>query len=309
MQNQLNSQYIPQQAVQPCYQPSPTASVGAVNIQIFNPTAYPYQTPAQGFYQAVPCASYPCNYNNMTMQPNVAQQQNVNGQSVQADNGQQITPSAQNVNQQAIQPTDNNLMAQNSSVAASSNGQNEPKKAEESQKPKVPLTDDYIKTLENYLNSQDKKIRLMGAKELFDRFKEDETRVSDPALTALLNKVLQDPSETVKFVGLTALDTGYAIGNDETVQILKNIQTQNTSYGEDASLAAQILLKMSGKQAKQDAGMVVNPSVVQEKNLQVQPEQNNLNKMPNDDGILLTKDNNKVAANALNNNQAVENAV
>jgi len=33
----------------------------------------------------------------------------------------------------------------------------------------VELTDDYIRTLENYLNSQDSEIRLMGAKDLIAR--------------------------------------------------------------------------------------------------------------------------------------------
>ena len=37
----------------------------------------------------------------------------------------------------------------------------------------VPLTDEYIKSLENYLNSQDSKVRLMGAKDVLERFKED----------------------------------------------------------------------------------------------------------------------------------------
>ena len=156
-----------------------------------------------------------------------------------------------------INPSMNQTMNLNNNqngIAAQGDGA-ETKKTEEKKenKPKVALTDDYIKTLENYLNSQDKKIRLMGAKELFDRFKEDETRKDDAALTALLNKTLQDPAETVKFVALTALDAGYATGNDETAQILTQMQSSNSSYGEDAALASQILLKMSGYKANADA--------------------------------------------------------
>ena len=242
MQNQINTQYLPQGnynqyqmtpqtpvcQASGCYPTGP--SVGAVNIQIYNPTAN-----HQGMYQP-----YPYNYNNMFQQQQMAQP---------------IQPSQyQNGN---INPSMNQTMNLNNNqngIAAQGDGA-ETKKTEEKKenKPKVALTDDYIKTLENYLNSQDKKIRLMGAKELFDRFKEDETRKDDAALTALLNKTLQDPAETVKFVALTALDAGYATGNDETAQILTQMQSSNSSYGEDAALASQILLKMSGYKANADA--------------------------------------------------------
>ena len=231
MQNQINPQYVQsyqgyngiQPQSYPAYSLSP--SVGAVNIQIYNPTANP-----QGFYQPVPVGYYPYNYNN-----------NFN---------QMPNPSAQNQGQ--INPNMNQTMslnAANNGVAAQGEGEEGKKTEEKKNKPKVALTDDYIRTLENYLNSQDKKIRLMGAKELFERFKEDETRKDDAALTALLNKTLQDPAETVKFIGLTALDAGYATGNNETAQILQAMQSDTSNYGEDAALASQILLKMSGYKA------------------------------------------------------------
>ncbi len=245
MQNQLNSMtpnlLYPQNqlqngAMQGTY---PAPSVGAVNIQIFNPTANPQpqaQNPyPQGFYQANPCPNYPCNYNNLMNSTPAPTYNSTNP----------IDPSS-------AQPM--NLNSNQEGVASNSptDSQTNTKDVKEN-KPKVILTDDYIKTLENYLNSQDKKIRSMGAKELFERFKEDETRKDDPALTALLNKVLQDPTETVKFIGLTALDTGYANGNDETMQILTNMQNTDTSYGEDASLASQILLKLSANKSNKTA--------------------------------------------------------
>ncbi len=227
--------YMPQQYYYPT-QTYPSSGVGAVNIQIYNPTANPQ---GQGFYQPVSCAPYPCNYNNMMTQ-----------------SGGQIQPSQYNNGQIAPDMNQNlNLNNNQNGVAAQAQGEDTTKTEEkkEENKQKVALTDDYIKTLENYLNSQDKKIRLMGAKELFDRFKEDETRKDDAALTALLNKTLQDPAETVKFVALTALDAGYATGNDETAQILQQMQSSTSSYGEDAALASQILLKMSGYQANAEA--------------------------------------------------------
>lgn len=129
--------------------------------------------------------------------------------------------------------------------------QEENKKTEEKKKEKVILTDDYIKSLENYLNNQDPKIRLTAAKELLERFKEDDTRKNDPALCALLNKVIKDPKASVRYVGLTTLDVGYAGGNNETIDILKQLQNRtDLEYGEDSVLASQILLKMSGQKVQ-----------------------------------------------------------
>lgn len=276
------------------YPTYPASGVGAVNIQIFNPTA----NPAQGFYQPVPC-SYPCNYNNLSFQPQAPIQQQ---------------PQVQGYSPNEAKPLNSidtmNLNQNKNGIAAQSNAPDNQTNIQDN-KPKIPLTDDYVKTLENYLNSQDKKIRLMGAKELFDRFKEDETRKQDPALTALLNKILQDPAETVKFVGLTALDSGYAMGNNETAQILNQMQGSNSSYGEDAALASQVLLKMSGNQAKASAGQsdpagavnLQNNELNQNtQNLQMQnmqPEMsmqkgpqndiNTLNKLPQEGEILLNQ--------------------
>ena len=65
----------------------------------------------------------------------------------------------------------------------------------------------------------------------------------------LLNKALRDPSPAVRFLGLTALQLGYAVGNDETITILKEIQSKNSDkIGEDSLLASEILLNMSGGQ-------------------------------------------------------------
>lgn len=109
----------------------------------------------------------------------------------------------------------------------------------------VQLTDDYIKNLEAYLNSQNTTVRAQGANEVLSRFKEDDSRKSDPALNALLNKMLQDPSTQIRIIGMSALQSGIANGNDETVQILKNMQNSQKGYGDDALTASDILLKMS----------------------------------------------------------------
>ena len=81
----------------------------------------------------------------------------------------------------------------------------------------------------------------------------------------LLNKALRDSSPSVRFLGLTMLQLGYALGNDETVAILKEIQSQNQDkIGEDSLLATEILLNMAAPQ-KVDVPMTQNEIEKQQK--------------------------------------------
>lgn len=213
-------QYMPQQM--------PYASCGAVSINIMNPTTGVtnpiqqqggvYQYPQANYYGNQPMQmQYPMNYNN-----------NINNNSLNAHGDNQPTPPPP------------------APVAQSEEPKKTEDKKEEELKEKVPLTDNYIMSLENYLNSQDSKVRLMGAKDVLERFKEDSARKNDAALTALLNKILQDPTAAVRFLGLTTLNAGYAVGNEQTIEILKAIQADGQKeYGEDSLLASQIMLKLS----------------------------------------------------------------
>jgi len=126
-------------------------------------------------------------------------------------------------------------------------GTDENKKADSQQGNIVPLTDNYIKSLENYLNNPNSEIRSIGVKELLKRFKEDPSRKKDPALTSLLNKSLQDPSQAIRLLALAALDSGYAEGDELTNQLLQNMQKSDKAYNQDAITAANILLKKAGK--------------------------------------------------------------
>lgn len=128
----------------------------------------------------------------------------------------------------------------------------EPEKKKTEKRDVVKLTDDYIKNLEKYLNSQNKDVRLMGAKEVMARLQEDESRKDDPALNALVNKMLQDPYQPIKFMALAALEARVATGDDTSVGILQNIQHHKTAYGEDSLKASKILLKMSGVTAQKE---------------------------------------------------------
>ena len=73
------------------------------------------------------------------------------------------------------------------------------------------------------------------------------------SLNALINKMLQDPSEDVRFLAMTALDSRIVSGNDFTVKLLKNIQANSTKgFGMEAVDASDILLKMSRKMVEKE---------------------------------------------------------
>jgi len=258
--------------------PQQTLTPNAVAINIFTPQAYGNNTGCANnavnpntysWYGTNPNNSlplYPANYNNFINPYQTNTQYNYPTQA------QQTYPQTQ-YNQQNPQPyqqqypeymtnggmtpavdgfNNRNLMNDDSSVVRTEqNTATETKKeAEKKKKTIVPLSDDYIKSLENYLNDANPKIRLIGAKEVLERFKEDENRKDNPSLTALLNKILRDTSSSVRFLGLTTLQVGYALGNNETVAILKDIQATNKDqFGQDSLLASEILLRMSAPQA------------------------------------------------------------
>lgn len=107
----------------------------------------------------------------------------------------------------------------------------------------VSLTNEYIMSLENYLNNPNTDIRLMAAKEILTRLDEDRSRYDDAALNALLNKMLQDPSKLVRIAAMSALSSELASGNEYTVQLLTQIQQNPDADPEDVLEASQILLK------------------------------------------------------------------
>lgn len=129
------------------------------------------------------------------------------------------------------------------------------------QKRVVALTDEYIKSLENYLNNPNEEIRLMASKEILTRLDEDKSRYDDAALNALLNKMLQDPSKLIRVASLSAFSSQLASGNDYTIQLLHNIQSNPSADKEDVIQAADILLKMS---AGTEVKNIPDPAVKEE---------------------------------------------
>ncbi len=109
----------------------------------------------------------------------------------------------------------------------------------------VALTNEYIMSLENYLNNPNTEIRLMASKEILTRLDEDKDRYDDAALNALLNKMLQDPERLIRIAALSAFSSQLASGNEYTYELLNNIQNDPNADKEDVVQAADCLLKMS----------------------------------------------------------------
>lgn len=225
----------------PYYPPQVTTSPGAtgVNIQIFNPSVTPpgamaptYNVNAPNYY---PAGAYPSNYYTTQM-------------------GQCPCCHGNNGN------TGNNAVNQetNSSNTTTQTTENISSTGDKTEKKRVVLlNDDYIRNLENMLNSQDKSQRITAAKAVFERLDEDPSRKDDKALTALVNKMLQDPVQEVRLLALSALEGRICNGDDFTVAVLKNMQTNPQGQGFDAADASRILLDMSGQRV--DKNVIVDP--------------------------------------------------
>ena len=104
------------------------------------------------------------------------------------------------------------------------------------------LTDHYVRNLESYLNSQDKKLRIMAGQDVVARLQEDPERKDNPALTALTNKMLQDPDLGVRSLSLAALEANLITGDELTTKLLKKMSKVPNS--EEADYANKILLRM-----------------------------------------------------------------
>ena len=236
-QAQAQQNYMTQPQVQ-----SAPPSYAGVNIQIYNPSVgIPNINPTGNMpvYQGLPGMAYPSNYYTQQFGPpgGITAQGGQGGNAV-VNNTIGTTPAGGGV--QTTKTTENTTKE----TTENSTKTDDKKKTEK--RKIVELTDEYIKNLENYLNSQDKEVRMMGAKEVVARLQEDDSRKDDPALTALINKMLQDPSQQIRVLALSMLDSRICTGNDYTVNVLKKMQNSTSGYGQDAAQATNILLKMSG---------------------------------------------------------------
>ncbi len=222
-------------------------SASGVTIQIFNPSVQTPGAQAPTYNVNAPC--YPSGY--YTGQMGADGKIHTSGGDINNSGGTINGPVNTGTNTGTMGDNNNN---NNTTITTNNNNtstQTDEKKKTEKRKI-VQLTDDYIRNLESYLNSQEKAVRLSAAKEVYARLEEDESRHDDKALTALINKMLQDPSEEIRIIALTALDSRICKGDDYTVGVLQNIQKTTGGYGQDAIDASNVLLKMSGKQVEKE---------------------------------------------------------
>lgn len=114
----------------------------------------------------------------------------------------------------------------------------------------IPIPND-IESLKAHLSDKKHKgRRLMGAHGVIAKLQEGPDKKDEAELNALINKMLEDKHETVKFLAMAALESGDAKGNKETVQILQKIQhneSEDIIDQENSRKASGILTKMSGK--------------------------------------------------------------
>ena len=240
------------------YSCCPQQNPNAVSINIYSPQAYgngnatnpvcSQAMPMNNYYPVYGPNTqpnlplYPANYNNMINRQN--------GYPEYPNNAQMLSDMPNNQANKANTDT----RAKHTIVENSSNNTNSTEESKDNKKKKdkkiIPLNDQYVQTLENYLNDANPKVRLLAAKELLERLKEDENRKDNPSLIPLVNKILQDTSPTVRFLGLTSHQLGYCTGDNETVNILKQIQAENKDkIGQEQLLASEILLKMTAPDA------------------------------------------------------------
>jgi hypothetical protein len=241
VQNTIYPQYQPQNVQVP-------STAAGVNIQIFNPSVSTAGAQPPTYNVNAPC--YPANYYTGSV--------GADGKLTPNNSGVSNPHTGDNVNNGTNNGTigDNNNNSYTTNTNSTTNNAENSEKTDDKKKTEkrkiVELTDEYIMNLENHLNSQEKPIRLNAAKEVYARLKEDDSRHDDKALNALINKMLQDPSEEIRIIALSALEERIVTGDDYTVNVLKNMQQNASAYGQDAIDASNILLKMSGRQVEKE---------------------------------------------------------
>ncbi len=107
----------------------------------------------------------------------------------------------------------------------------------------VELTDEYIKSLENYIRDNDPSVRKAGIIDLIKRYEEDSSRYDDPALTALLNIALQDPKAENRMLAMSVISAEQAHGDENTIALLRNLQTSTKAYNQERKMAMEAALK------------------------------------------------------------------
>ena len=135
-----------------------------------------------------------------------------------------------------------------------------PQQSQNTKKKRVQvLTDQYIKNLEAYLDSDNEELREYAASEVLQRLQEDKTRYNDKALNVLVNKMIIDPFDhKVRDRGLLAIESQLAGGDENTKNILLMLQ-QDPNLGDmTKGSIANSLLQLSAKTTMVNQPIVPN---------------------------------------------------
>ena len=207
-----------------------------VNIVIYNPSVIPGNASIANSYCSYPMQAYPSNYYVQKPQtPKVSAPANT------------INEISDKTNETEDQNNYNNFQSEDSDAKQIKDLNNE--SATETKK-YTQLTDDYVRTLENFLRSDNAEIRVSGMKKLMELLQEDPSRSDDIALNNLVNLALQDKNHKVRFLALCTIENHWATGDDLTYQILNNMQNSSEIYGQDALFAANLLLDMAANKVE-----------------------------------------------------------
>ena len=237
----LNQPYTMQNNGTPLYNYATPASTVATNYGQQGTVAV--STP-NGYSQVY---NYPTGSIYGTAQPQAASGVNIHIYNPSAIGGPSSNSTANATyalpNNTLPQDPNKGVVSPSTSSAIANTSLNTEKTDESKKKQVVELTDDYIKTLESYLKSADADVRKSGIIDLINRYEEDSSRYDDPALTALLNIALQDPSANNRLLAMSPIAGENAHGDENTISLLKSLQTSDKLYGQEAKMANEALLK------------------------------------------------------------------
>lgn len=241
IQNELTTTQLPNQKTVYVPTKTPNGNGSGVNIIIYNPAVVPgNNTTFNNHYTESPKLNSineeKLNQTQMPTFENESQNDKNIYDNFNDNDNENITPE-ENKKQENFEETKNNNELNLPSY--------DNKKGKVETKELTLLTDEYIKTLENYLRNDNRDIRTQGIEMLGKCFREDKSRYDDVALNNLLNLALQDVEPRIRILAMCLLDTKDAKGDDLTYDILTQLQKSTAYGGEEAKMASKVLLEMN----------------------------------------------------------------
>lgn len=224
----------------------PNGNGSGVNIIIYNPAVVPgNNTTFNNHYAQSPTLnSTPTNDSQNSQQMPKIEDENLNNQDFYnnfAEN-KNINTQEDKIQEEPLE----NIIPEENQV------KNDVKQEEKNVETKevTLLTDEFVKTLENYLRNDNKDVRIQGMEMLAKCFREDKNRKDDVALTNLLNLALQDVDPRIRLLAMSLIKTKDANGDYLTLDILTQLQASTTYGGEEAKMASSVLLEMNTKKVE-----------------------------------------------------------